>query len=149
MNARHHIRASALATAALLASCAPHRLVHSGPGLEYVGGTAIQAKDPKTLAAWYNDRFGLPIKGEMPGGSYGGFDWNGTSFNIAIVAAGGSHPGSAPGTAYLVFHVGDYDGFLAARTAKGLAPFSTSNDPYGRFAKFRAPEGNEVDVWGR
>ena len=95
-------------------------------GLEYVGGTAIQAKDPKALSAWYNDRFGRLMKGEMPGGAYGGFEWNGTSFNIAIVAAGGKHPGAAPGTAYLVFHVGDYDAFVAARAAQGLTPVSTS-----------------------
>jgi predicted enzyme related to lactoylglutathione lyase len=118
-------------------------------GLEYVGGTAIQAKDPKSLSAWYNDVFGLPMKGEMPGGAYGGFEWNGTSFNIAIVSAGGEHPGAAPGSAYLVFHVGNYDGFLAARAAKSLKPFSTEASPYGRFAKFRDPEGNEVDVWGK
>ncbi len=75
--------------------------------------------------------------------------WNGTSFNLAIVAADGSHPGSAPGTAYLVFHVGDYDAFVAERAAKGLTPFAVSADEYGRFAKYRDPEGNEVDVWGR
>jgi glyoxylase I family protein len=117
-------------------------------GLEYVGGTAIQAKDPKALSAWYNDRFGLPMMGEMPGGAYGGFEWNGTSFNIAIVAAGGKHPGAAPGTAYLVFHVTDYDAFVAARAAQGLTPVSTSNDSMGRFASFHDPEGNEVAVWG-
>jgi predicted enzyme related to lactoylglutathione lyase len=116
--------------------------------LEYVGGTAIQANDPKALSTWYNDLFGLPIKGEMGGMYFGGVDWNGTSFNMAIVAAGGKHPGSAPGTAYLVFHVGDYDGFVAARAAKGLTPFATEKEDYGRFAKFRDPEGNEVDVWG-
>ena len=117
-------------------------------GLEYVGGTAIQAKDPKTLSAWYNDRFGLPMKGEMPGGAFGGFEWNGTSFNIAIVAAGGKHPGAAPGTAYLVFHVADYDAFVAARAAQGITPVSTSNGGMGRFASFHDPEGNEVAVWG-
>jgi hypothetical protein len=88
----------------------------------------------------------------MPGGYYGGFEWNGTSFNIAIVTAGGEHPGAAPGTAYLVFHVGDYDGFLAARAAKDLRPFKTvgeKGDKFGRFASFRDPEGNEVDVWGQ
>jgi predicted enzyme related to lactoylglutathione lyase len=123
-----------------------------GPVLEYVGGTAIQAKDPKALSAWYSDRFGLAIQGEMPGGLYGGFEWNGTSFNIAIVAAGGDHPGAAPGTAYLVFHVGDYDGFLAARAAKELTPFKlvgAKGDKFGRFASFHDPEGNEVDVWGK
>ena len=120
----------------------------SPAGLEYVGGTAIQAKDPKALSAWYNDRFGLPMKGEMPGGAYGGFEWNGTSFNIAIVAAGGKHPGAAPGTAYLVFHVADYDAFVAARAAQGLTPVSTSNDGMGRFASFHDPEGNEVAIWG-
>jgi predicted enzyme related to lactoylglutathione lyase len=121
----------------------------AGASLEYVGGTAIQAKDPKALSAWYNDRFGLPMKGEMPGGAYGGFEWNGTSFNIAIVTAGGKHPGAAAGTAYLVFHVADYDAFVAARAAQGLTPVSTSNDEMGRFASFHDPEGNEVAVWGR
>lgn len=120
----------------------------SATGLEYVGGTAIQAKDPKALSGWYNDHFGLPIKDGMGSGFYGGFEWNGTSFNIAIVAAGGSHPGAAPGTAYLVFHVTDYDGFIAARADKGVTPFETSSEDYGRFAKFRDPEGNEVDIWG-
>jgi glyoxylase I family protein len=163
VNGRLRLLAAALATSAL-ASCTPHPPVSpvapaaqpkvaaapASSGLEYVGGTAIQAKDPKALSAWYNDLFGLPIKGEMPGGAYGGFDWNGTSFNIAIVTAGGSHPGSAPGTAYLVFHVGDYDAFLAARATKGLTPFKTTPDEgYGRFASFRDPEGNEVDVWGK
>jgi glyoxylase I family protein len=128
---------------------APVAKASDGNGLEYVGGTAIQAKDPKALSAWYNDRFGLPIKGEMPGGAYGGFEWNGTSFNIAIVAAGGKHPGAAPGTAYLVFHVADYDAFIAARAAQGLTPVSTSNDGMGRFASFHDPEGNEVAVWGQ
>ena len=118
-------------------------------GLEYVGGTAIKATDPKALSAWYNDKFGLPMKGEMPGGAYGGFEWNGTSFNIAIVAAGGKHPGAAPGTAYLVFHVADYDAFVAARAALGVTPVSTSNDEMGRFASFHDPEGNEVAVWGK
>jgi predicted enzyme related to lactoylglutathione lyase len=140
-----------------LACCAPHEVpaasaaapAASGPVLEYLGGTAIQANDPKALAAWYTERFGLPVDGEMPGGFYGGFEWNGTSFNIAIVPAGGSHPGAAPGTAYLVFHVGDYDGFMAAVAAKGLTPVETSADPMGRFATFHDPEGNEVGVWGR
>jgi predicted enzyme related to lactoylglutathione lyase len=139
-------RAPAPAGQVASAASAP---VPSGPVLEYVGGTAIRAKDPKALSAWYSERFGLPVKGEMPGGFYGGFKWNDTSFNIAIVDAGGKHPGSAPGTAYLVFHVGDYDGFLAARAAQGLTPDSTSSDPMGRFASFHDPEGNEVSVWGR
>lgn len=131
---------------------APTTSPKPAPVLEYVGGTAIQAKDPKALSDWYSNRFGLTIQGEMPGGFYGGFEWNGMSFNIAIVTAGGSHPGSAPGTAYLVFHVGDYDGFLAARAAKELTPFKTTGDKgdkFGRFASFRDPEGNEVDVWGK
>jgi predicted enzyme related to lactoylglutathione lyase len=119
------------------------------PSFEYVGGTAIKAKDVKTLSAWYNDKFGLAIKGEMGGMAFGGFDWNGTSFNVAFVSAEGEHPGAAPGTAYLVFHVGDYDAFLAARAAQGLTPVSTTSDESGRFANFKDPEGNEVGIWGK
>jgi predicted enzyme related to lactoylglutathione lyase len=149
-------RASVLA--ALLLGCAPPPPAPVAPvvpapatkGFQYVGGTAIQAKDPKALAAWFTDVFGMAIKGEMPGGLYGGFEWNDQSFNIAIVAAGGKHPGAAPGTAYLVFRVGDYDAFIAGLAAKGLVPFATTGDAkYGHFASFHDPEGNEVDVWGK
>jgi predicted enzyme related to lactoylglutathione lyase len=161
---RARVTARLILTAALLAACTPQPRPPAAPcpvtappvaaapgtGLQYVGGTAIRAKDPKALAAWYTETFGMVIKGEMPGGLYGGFEWNDQSFNIAIVAATGDHPGAAPGTAYLVFRVGDYDGYLAARAAKGLVPFTTTGDAkYGRFASFHDPEGNEVDVWGK
>ena len=134
-------------TPAATAASAPS--APAATGLEYVGGTAIRATDPKALSAWYNDRFGLPMMGQMGSGVYGGFEWNGMSFNLAIVAADGKHPGAAPGTAYLVFHVADYDAFVAARAAQGLTPVSTSDDEMGRFASFKDPEGNEVAIWGR
>ena len=89
------------------------------------------------------------MMGAMGTGVFGGFEWNGMSFNIAIVPAGGRHAGAAPGTAYLVFHVSDYDKFVAARAAKGATPIETSNDEMGRFATFKDPEGNEVGVWGK
>src|SRR5258705_1962839 len=76
-------------------------------GLEYVGGTAIQAKDSKTLSAWYNDRFGLPIKGDMPGGFYGGLglEW-GAVHNPHLRAWGGEPPGAAWTTDFRLYRCG-------------------------------------------
>jgi hypothetical protein len=46
--------------------------------------------------------------------------------------------------------VHDYDGSLATLAAKGLTPYKTDPDAgYGRFACFRAPERNEVAIWGK
>jgi predicted enzyme related to lactoylglutathione lyase len=145
-----------------LAGCASHSCptpaapsppsAPTNTGLEYVGGTAIQATDPKALSAWYGGVFGMTMMAEMEGmggAQFGGFEWNGTAFNIAIVPVGSKHPGAAAGSAYLVFHVTDYDAFVAARAAKGATPFETSKDEMGRFATFRDPEGNQVGVWGK
>lgn len=118
-------------------------------GFDYVGGLALRAKDPKALARWYTDRFGLAIKMEFPGGVAGGFESGATQFNIAIVNAEGKHPGAAPGTGYFVLHVNDFDRVLADMTARGITPFDRTADEMGRFASFHDPEGNEVGIWGR
>ena len=116
---------------------------------DYVGALALRAERPKELARWYTEKLGLEMTIEFPGGVAGGFESGSVKFNMAIVDAGGSHPGSAPGTAYFVLHVGDFDGVVADLKAKGLVPFEQTSDAEGRFASFRDPEGNQVNIWGK
>ena len=40
---------------------------------DFVGGLALRANQPKELAQWYTQRFGLSITFEFPGGVAGGF----------------------------------------------------------------------------
>ena len=70
-------------------------------------------------------------------------------FNLAIVESGGAHPGSAPGTAYFVLHVGDFDRVVSDLRARGLVPIEQTSDAEGRFATFRDPEGNQINIWGK
>ena len=116
---------------------------------DYVGGLALRAKQPKELARWYTERFGLPVTFQFPGGVAGGFKAGAMEFALAIVDAGGAHPGSSPGTGYFVLHVNDFDRFLVDAAARGVAPFERTSDAMGRFASFRDPEGNQVSIWGK
>jgi predicted enzyme related to lactoylglutathione lyase len=116
---------------------------------DYVGGLALRAKQPKELALWYTQRFGLPVTIEFPGGVAGGFKAGSMEFAFAIVAAEGAHPGSSPGTGYFVLHVTDFDRFLVDAAARGVTPFERTSDDMGRFASFRDPEGNQVGIWGK
>jgi glyoxylase I family protein len=125
------------------------REAHAPSTFDFVGGLALRAKEPKELAQWYTQRFGLPVTAEFPGGVAGGFKAGSTDFNLAIVGADGAHPGSSPGTGYFVLHVSDFDRFLADAAARGLTPFERTADAYGRFASFRDPEGNQVGIWGK
>jgi glyoxylase I family protein len=116
---------------------------------DFVGGLALRAKQPRELAQWYTQRFGLPVTFEFPGGVAGGFKSGATQFALAIVDADGAHPGSSPGTGYFVLHVSNLDRFLADVAARGVTPFERTSDAMGRFASFRDPEGNQVGVWGK
>jgi hypothetical protein len=116
---------------------------------DYVGALALRANQPKELARWYTEKLGLPMTMEFPGGVAGGFRSGNVNFNMAIVESAGKHPGSAPGTAYFVLHVGDFDRILSDLKVAGLIPFEQTSDAMGRFASFRDPEGNEVSIWGK
>ncbi len=159
MESRRYVISGLMLSFALAAALAAGRSVAAPPTtqraepspavFDFVGGLALRAKEPKELARWYTERFGLPITIEFPGGVAGGFKAGATQFNIAIVGADGKHPGSSPGTGYFVLHVNDFDRFLTDAAARGATPFERTSDAMGRFANFRDPEGNQVSIWGK
>ena len=148
------VAAALVALAALMlprlghATTAPPATPEHSP-FEYVGGLAFHAKDPQTLARWYTDVLGLPMRITFPGGVAGGFHAGNVDFNMAIVAATSKHAGPPPGAMYLVLRVTDLDGRVRELASHGVVPFETSNDKMGRFAMIHDPEGNTIGLWSQ
>jgi predicted enzyme related to lactoylglutathione lyase len=115
--------------------------------LDYVGGLVIQAKDPRRLAQWYSEKFGLLMGFEYDGGIYGGFRTDTVSFHFGIVAAKGRSR-SGEGGVGITFHVDDFEGYVSGLTERGLKPVGEAHDEEGHFAVYRDPEGHELTIWG-
>ena len=118
------------------------------PKILYVGAITINAcQDAKILADWYA-RLGIATK-----------QYQGEYFAKIETAAGvvafGIHPKKADApqkssaSVAVVFRVDNFDAYLAALKAKGLSPESVEKDPFGQYAHFHDPDGNEVALWGR
>lgn len=117
--------------------------------IEYLGGLTLCANDPKTLAEWYTNTFGVPVDQSYGGMYYGTLKFGAVELNLGIhpVSVNCQKPGK--GLA-LTFHVDHYDAYLEKLAAKGLTPYKTDPDAgYGKFAYFRDPEQNEVAIWGK
>lgn len=115
------------------------------PKINYVGGIQIEARNPKSLAEWYTDKFGLEIGMEYNGGYYGGFTSDDLSLHIGITPGKGDERES---TISLTFHVDDFAAYLAMLKSKGIIPIQTMEDGEGQFAFFNDPENNKIGIWG-
>jgi predicted enzyme related to lactoylglutathione lyase len=113
----------------------------------YIGAVVIHASQPKELARWYSEKFGMPATFEHRGGFFGGFETAAGPVHIAIVPKEDSGV-AAQGNMSVTFRVNDYAGYLRELRNHGLEPVGTSRDDAGQFATFRDPEGNEVAIWG-
>jgi glyoxylase I family protein len=114
----------------------------------YVGAISINpSQDAKILADWYA-QLGIATK-ELGGGYYAKLDTASGMVAFAI------HPKKADATQKssvsisVTFHVEDFDASLAAVKGRGLTPEKIETDPFGRFAHFHDPDGNEVTLWGK
>ena len=117
------------------------------PKLEYVGGMMIRAKDPKSLAQWYTDQFGLRTTMEYEGGYYGGWETPCGAFHFGICPYK-KDSAVGPGNVTVTYRVDDFSAYLAKLEANGLEPVETIEDDEGRFAEFVDPEGNHIYIWG-
>jgi len=114
----------------------------------YVGAISINpSQDAKVLADWYA-RLGIATK-EFEGGYYAKIDTAAGTLAFGIHPRKADAPKSSSASVSVVFRVEDFDGSLASLKAKGLSPESTESDPYGQFAHFHDPDGNEVTLWGK
>ena len=117
----------------------------AGMGLEYVGGTAIQAKDPKALSAWYQEHLGI--------------DPTPTELNQPVWRQAAGETVFAPfphDTDYFPlqqgwmvnFRVRNLDAMARQLRASGIeVKVDAQKYPNGRFARLYDPERNPIELW--
>src|SRR5262245_26974607 len=116
-----------------------------------IGGIFLKAKDPKALAAWYQQHLGIEFNGQ----SYFPFQWINPHHPIA--------PGTtvfsffktdsdyfAPSTKELMinFRVENLRGLLDALQQEGVQIAGDMQEyDYGKFGWIIDPEGNKIELW--
>jgi predicted enzyme related to lactoylglutathione lyase len=118
------------------------------PKILYVGSISINpCQDAKVLADWYA-QLGIEMK-EYQGEYYGKIETAAGVFAFGIHPKKADAPKKSSGSVSVVFRVENFDESLSSLKAKGLSPESIEKDPYGQFAHFHDPDGNEVSLWGK
>lgn len=110
------------------------------------GGFFFRSADPAGLAAWYEKVLGVdPVPTD-----YDGHAWEQTAGPtiFAPFSSTTDHFRDATKQFMLNFRVVDLDAMVAQVTAAGT-PVEVDPETYpnGRFARFKDPEGNPVELW--
>lgn len=109
-----------------------------------VGGIFFRAKDPRALAAWYQDTLGIS-------GHEGGSPWRAQG-GITVFApfeADTDYFGPSGQWAMVNFRIADLDAAVAALADAGvpLVKDVEEMEGIGRFAWVEDPEGNRIELW--
>ncbi len=83
-----------------------------------IGGVFFKARDPKALAAWYGEHFGVPVE---PEDTYGAFTSAAAGEQTVWSAfpADASYFGSGPAPFMVYYRVRNFDAMLAQLRASG------------------------------
>jgi predicted enzyme related to lactoylglutathione lyase len=111
-----------------------------------LGGPFIKVKDPKALAAWYQEKLGINFNGnvytELPFAGSGGYNL------ISFFKADSNY--FAPSTSPIMINLrveGLID-FLEELKSKGVELVGDPMDEeYGKFAWILDLEGNKIELW--
>lgn len=118
------------------------------PKIQYVGGITICANNPKTLAQWYTEKFGLNLDGEYKGIYYGSVKYNGMEMDFGIHPASDECHKSDKGFV-VTFHVDHFARYVDKLKSKGVIPDSPPEKyPNGQFANYSDLENNKITLWG-
>ena len=116
-----------------------------------IGGVFFQARDPKTLRAWYQRHLGIEVQ-EWGGAVCTWVDEAGSPTGGTTVWSINSDESKAfaPGTtAFMInYRVDDLDALLQALREEGCNVLQETDDSqYGKFGWVIDPEGNKVELW--
>jgi glyoxylase I family protein len=135
-----------VAAAATGAAAAPRQGAGGLERVQGIGGFFFRAKDPKKLAAWYEDNLGVT---RVPG-NYDTLPWR-TSAGTTIFAPfreDTTYFGDPRFQWMINFRVRDLDKMAAQLRDRGIAvEIDPQVYPNGRFAKLSDPEGNPIQLW--
>jgi catechol 2,3-dioxygenase-like lactoylglutathione lyase family enzyme len=130
-----------------------------------IGGAFIFSDDPKQLALWYSEMLGLSFEGGLEVGPYYQVFWGldpadparklDTTFSILQAKAAMSKPppDEEPESMYgdqpfmVNFRTDDMEALLAHLESNGVNIIKRQDEPYGRFAWVRDPDGNRVELY--
>jgi predicted enzyme related to lactoylglutathione lyase len=142
------IRAAIAGAAAVAtgAARAPRQGARDLERVQGIGGFFFRAKDPKTLAAWYEANLGVT---QVPN-TYDAPAWR-TSAGTTVFAPfkeDTSYFGDRRFQWMINFRVRDLDKMAAQLRERGIAVDVDSEAyPNGRFARLTDPEGNPIQLW--
>jgi predicted enzyme related to lactoylglutathione lyase len=112
-----------------------------------IGGVFLKARDPKKLAAWYQEMLGVPV--EM-GETYATLFSRGGGEPTVWSAFDNDSDYFGPGDQRLMinYRVSDLDAMLAQLKAAGVPVLDKIEDSeFGRFGWATDPEGNRFELW--
>lgn len=115
-----------------------------------LGGVFIRAKDPKTLAAWYENVLGVKFEGKVY------VSWNfmedgkvTPGYNVlSFFAEGTDYFDPSTKQAMLNLRVDNLKELLAELKEKDVTMVGEMMDEeYGKFGWILDPEGNKIELW--
>ncbi len=125
-------------------ACANNPKVEStGPRIEALGVTRLQAADPKALADWYGSRFKVTFQ---PDGS-GYLSKDDTPLGPITIAIDKAPSSDPPKPIHIFFFVRNLDRVLGQLSDLGTSPLRLETDQDGRpKAIVMDPEGNRIEL---
>lgn len=121
------------------------------------GVISLWVQDFKSTLAFYRDTLGLPggridLGGDdKPGENQARFELQGTALELFDLARSPKRAARTPyprqNAAILCFLVDDFDLEYKALEARGIKFHLVGQQEWGRYAHFRDPEGNELQIY--
>jgi len=111
-----------------------------------IGGFFFRARDPSTLAQWYEDHLGVERTAPDYEHAYWAQERGPTVFEPFSQET--DYFGDRKYTFMLNFRVADLDAMVQQLRAAGVAvEVDEQTYPNGRFARLQDPEGNPLAIW--
>ncbi|MGH7620590.1 MAG: VOC family protein [Gemmatimonadaceae bacterium] len=111
-----------------------------------IGGVFFRARDPKALAAWYEQHLGIAKVPES--GEHESWRQEAVSTAFAPFSQTTKYFGRDEQQWMLNFRVRDLDAMAAQLRAAGIeVEINPEAYPIGRFARLHDPEGNPIELW--
>jgi glyoxylase I family protein len=111
-----------------------------------IGGFFFRAKDPKALAAWYQDHLGVLLTPEKAGDPVWMQQSGPTSFTPFSQKT--SYFGDPSKQWMINFRVANLERLAKQLQAAGIVvKVDATSSPCGRFARLQDPEGNGIELW--
>src|ERR1700733_14678448 len=106
------------------------------PQIQYVGGITLCANNPKTLAQWYREKFGLILDHQDGAVYWGQGKYKDIEMDFGIHPASNDCIKAEKGTV-ITFHVDNYARYADKLKSKGLIPYDTQDGgEFGTFAYY-------------